>query len=555
MNQLYKARISYSDRPRIDVLVLEPRFSQTAQTMSNKRKAGEMSDSPLSESSRKIPAIDRRRRPVRKKLDNEDIERLSGLRISPVSLPLTKQGRKIGNTGYKFDFPFSELPGFHYSAWGVRFSADSVRISLRFWLNNGEQRASLCVHYAPPVKESEYRHKDIRARALEYSVCHGEPNFFTAALIPRLSDLIEGDWDKEKCLEAVRDIASIDPTTTCIICGKGLFCKVYRPMPCSSGCRQRFAAIPLATRLSPFLQDPPALDLLLCCLASSTYDQTESPKSSAYGKLRPNPSFETNLPPTFPVAKEKLHNVLDSFPPISSNVTLSKLLGTGEYRAERRALLCWLSREFDGTLVSAPAAAIVPGLPGKSRQFLLLNTNLNRQAAFEERLCATKIESGTPAFHGTATDNVFKIPQEGLRESGSLETVYYSNEASTSLKYAIRRSDTRRQALTSCKNSACKDQMVLFGVEVALKSIRFTGYGEHYEHNSAQERVMIRHLFLFPPVIDSTSYVEQRFCYYGTSVESEGEGLFRSKMRQIYAQIKSGEIVKQIEKDSARKTL
>ena len=103
-------------------------------------------------------------------------------------------------------------------------------------------------------------------------------------------------------------------------------------MPCPPGCRERFSVIPLATRLSPFLQDPPALDLLLCCLASSAYDQAETLRGKPYGYTRPDWSYDTELklPPTFPVAQHELQDVLDSFAPISKGVTLSQLLGPGE---------------------------------------------------------------------------------------------------------------------------------------------------------------------------------------------------------------------------------
>lgn len=281
--------------------------------MSSKGKAGKASYDalPPDEDPCKRQALNKRRRPSQcgEDLSENDIQRLANLRQSRVKLPIAKCSsenvRNIGDKEYEFNVPFSELTAFRRTAWGVRLDAESVHVYLRFWLDNQKQCTSFCVHYLPSTRNPEDRHKHIPSDIQADFACPGESNFLTAALSPRLHSLIRGDWSEKKSFDAIREVASANPTATCIIYGKRLGCKVYRPVPCSPSCREKFSVISLATRLSPFLRDPPALDLLLCCLAPSTYDETELPSNGNYGKFRPNPNFQTNLPsPTYPVAKE-----------------------------------------------------------------------------------------------------------------------------------------------------------------------------------------------------------------------------------------------------------
>ncbi|RYO92412.1 hypothetical protein DL766_000382 [Monosporascus sp. MC13-8B] len=189
-------------------------------------------------------------------------------------------------------------------------------------------------------------------------------------------------------------------------------------------------------------------------------------------------------------------SVIDSFPPISTGMTISKLLELRDFGKEREALLSWLSSEFDGTLVTGPESANVSKMPGL-RQFILLNTNIQRQTAFENELKGSGIKSGSPAFHGTPPENLFTILQHGLRRSQNLSTVFYSNDASYSTLYIFGRGHPQRSALGSWKNSAFKGAIALLGVEVASTTIRFRGL----EHDTYQDRVMVRYVFLLAPGI------------------------------------------------------
>ena len=88
-------------------------------------------------------------------------------------------------------------------------------------------------------------------------------------------------------------------------------------------------------------------------------------------------------------------------------------------------------------------------MPGEYRQFLLLNTNLERQVAFGKELAVSDIASGTPALHGTPSENIFQILQEGLKRSIYHPTVYYSDESETSILYVMDCDDPRPWTLGS----------------------------------------------------------------------------------------------------------
>ena len=191
-------------------------------------------------------------------------------------------------------------------------------------------------------------------------------------------------------------------------------------------------------------------------------------------------------------------------------------------------------------------------MPGEPKQFLLLNINLKRQAAFEKELAKADTATGSSAFHGTANENVFRILREGLVVSPELGEVFYSDLSYVSAKYAMARSDTRRQTLRVWKNSAWKNFSVLFGVEVASKNIRFM----YNEHSSRQEGVMVRYIFLLP--FDQVLKCPTGDAFWSVNMRPELRRQGRRVLpdiRQTYSQIESGDLVDEIDKNPDRSSL
>lgn len=486
-------------------------------------------------------------------LEEEDIHlRLSNLRLNQVRFPISRAisefVHNVGNEQYEFDIPFHTLTKFHRIAWGVKESAKSILFRLEFLCHENNDYVGFCIHCPPRDREFEYHHNYCTTDGpwKDFVFCNTEPNFLTDTLSRKLHKLLgQGKWTAQKIYDKIVEVASSDPTVKCLICGKGLDCKVFRPLPCSEACRKEFENFPLTTRLAPFLRDPGVLDFLLCCLGSTTWNEAKNISRRSSLNLRPR--FKTNLPPTCPIDKEQLHDVLDSFPAISSGTTVSQLLEPREFRNAREALLNWLCFEFDGTLVTVTAleTAHISELPGAG-QFLLLNGNIEQQTAFEKELASSHIGSGFAGFHGTSPDNLFNILQEGLKASEHFDTVFGSEEPADSITHGLINSIAPRFSLRGWKNSAFNDAVVLFGVEVVSND----SYIFESEVDSQQDTVMVRYVFLLPPSLyefserTSTLNIANMDDILPTSSDTI------ISMEETYRRIKSGRLLEAKEKQA-----
>ncbi|KAK7753830.1 hypothetical protein SLS62_004196 [Diatrype stigma] len=466
-------------------------------------------------------------------------QRFSNLHLRRTRYPITKSlhefVKRTGRGQYEFSIPFHKLAGFHRIEWGVENSAKSILVRLEFLYREKSEYVGFCVHLLPGNLESKSEHTycatDVPWKGSV--ACNTESNFLTDTLSQKLHEFLgQKRQSAKRVYDKIVEVASSNPAAKCYICAKALPCKVFRPLPCGEACRKKFKELPLTTRLSPFLRDPAVLDFLLCCLASTTWDQSAAPQTIATN-LRTTTTC-TTLPPTCPVGSGSIKNVLDSFPAISSGITVSMLLGPRRFQSEREDLLDWLCSEFDGTLVTAPKSARISEIPG-DRQFLLLNSNIERQTTFDKEMRRSRIPAGGFAgFHGTPPENLFNIFKESMK---SPRNIFYANEPVKSTYYVWKNT---RGALGKWKNSAMGDVTALLGVEVAVRDLAYQGV----EANSSRGTVMVRNVFLLP----SSRHEDYQPTGKYRSVMFPTECRALPSMQNTYTQIKSGDLIKAMEK-------
>lgn len=478
--------------------------------------------------------------------EDKDIpQRLSNLRLRGTRYPIVKAVRefvkKTGRGQYEFNIPFHKLTEFHRIEWGVKDSAKSILVRLEFLHHEETEYTGFCVHLPPGDREpnSEHTYCTTNVPWKGGVSCNTESNFLTDTLSQKLHEFLgQRRQTAKRTYDKIVEVATCNPAAKCFICSKDLPCKVFRPLPCGEACRKKFKELPLATRLSPFLRDPPVLDFLFCCLASTTWDNSVAIYTRTH-PIRPRKAMPGNtLPPTCPVGSELINTVLDSFPEISSGTTALKLFGPRRLRSEREDLLDWLCSEFDGTLITAPKSAHISEIPGE-RQFLLLNSNIERQTTFERELeRSDRLGGGFAGFHGTPPENLLNILRKGMRSS---RNIFYANKPVKSIHYLWKHDP--RGPLIKWKNSAIGDAAALFGVEVAVPNLAFNGL----EANSPEDTVMVRHVFLLP----SSCYED----HLGDDQEKRNvmfldDSKALPSMQNTYAQIKSGEPIKAMEQQA-----
>ncbi|KAI0118070.1 hypothetical protein F4776DRAFT_672956 [Hypoxylon sp. NC0597] len=311
----------------------------------------------------------------------------------------------------------------------------------------------------------------------------------------------------------------VDYTSLCIMCKTSLRCTVGRPLPCSRGCREKLETKPLRTRLQPLLLHPSALDFLLGCVsAAGSVAGSSTPENSPQDASTPkiaNRRVPTRhcLPDGFPLEHNILSAVVDSFPEISATTTAEDLIGTGTYQEERKILLSWLCTNFEGTLVPTSESEHIKEMPGEA-QFVLANTNMDRQRVFEGNIKDNCPPGGWAAFHGTPTVHLLSILHSGLKQSKITDgSVWIAAHPTISLGYIMKYGQPWT-VFKGWKNSAFQNHIVLFGVEVATRRTPFQRAQMQDRANQTakckQGLVMVKYVFLLPPqsILQSTRLLQ-----------------------------------------------
>ncbi|KAI0016185.1 hypothetical protein F4780DRAFT_783471 [Xylariomycetidae sp. FL0641] len=255
------------------------------------------------------------------------------------------------------------------------------------------------------------------------------------------------------------------------------------------------------------LQDPELLDLLLSCVGSAA--------------MR---GAGTGFPADFSLGSSPVQDVLDSFPALSGSTNIGDILPdhgkpSDRYASERKMLLKWL---YDTLWHRFEALRPADRVTAFARQFLLKGPH---RGAFGARTSA--------GFHGTAPGNILKILHEGLKEQYSGAGVYVADEPALSIYFIMNRGGQGSgPLLRGWRNSAFKDVMVLFGVEVAMDQIPFRGSGCR-EFKGNESNVAVRYLFVLPK-----SVMDNVYPYYPTPSIPSGVNA-RPEMERIFQRLRS----------------
>lgn len=297
----------------------------------------------------------------------ETTQRLADLRLNE-QLGIAKSDKfvikSIANGEYRFRIPIDSLDFFHRSAWGVKDSATEIIVNLVLLKHGTGKNYGFCVHLEPGDLADKYHHNFITTDGpwRDMIVCNKASNFLTDALGRDLHAFLRQPENEDaavlgRVLSKIKEVASSDPTKSCVICGDELQVTVWRPSPCmKEECRRSLKRWSLETRLSPFLRCPRVLDFLLACLYTGI-----RPSAPSYDRILfagiispsvPPPKRAGFVPPGFTV--KALRGAVDNFPPIDSETSLSTLLSSGGDKAARERLLSWLCTNFEGTLIPAP---------------------------------------------------------------------------------------------------------------------------------------------------------------------------------------------------------
>ncbi|KAK6836971.1 hypothetical protein PG987_007466 [Apiospora arundinis] len=422
--------------------------------------------------------------------------------------------RRVGNSGpwYQFIIPLFEIPGFNRIALGVRDNATMMVIHLAIYAS----KTKFTIRFLPrdagavsnviawstrkPWDDHSSRH-----------CCGSDSNFLTHLMAKILHQSFKSK--EQSVLRTITahafrygfiqaaGLVSHQATRRCIIssstCAPSLGFAAARPIACSEKCLEEFQKWPLAIRLSPLLRDPSVVDLLLTCLHSQLTAILMSPHLNAADK----PTLALGS-----VGSEeagRMLRTLDIFPPMVSGITLHDIVVSSPKKGkERRDVLDLLCSKFQGMIIressSEDVAFRLPihGAEFKPETFLLLNTHAQRQTKFEEQLYGFGQVCGSPAFHGTPAQNVFSILCDGLKQNAQSDGyVWFAGTPFYSTYYMWRGLPHGDQLLyRSWHNSRFIDRQLLFGVEVAGA----TKLDSQPTDLSAQDRLMVRHLFFIP---------------------------------------------------------
>ncbi|KAK7964427.1 hypothetical protein PG988_011401 [Apiospora saccharicola] len=342
-------------------------------------------------------------------------------------------------------------------------------------------------------------------------------------------------------------------TTCCIQCETPLPFKttVSRPVACSSACQASHDCWPLEVRLSPLLRDPSVIDILFNCVVAQA--------TALLLETQLNPSGKYTPPLDGFVDNEKvakLLRILDTFPSMKPGITLWDIVIFRDEGEERRKVLDWLCRTFQGMIVPTPILDRVEfrmpttGEKFVPESFLLLNASQQRQTAFNKsqenenfnaQLSGDAQESKTSAvFHGTPAPDVFSILCNGMKKSvDQIGDVWYACDPFCSTYYlwkGVPRGGSQ-ELCRSWKNSLFKGQQLLFGLEIVGQ----TGLEVWYAARCEQKKTMVRHLFVIPTEWEDSL----RNVQWGDAKWAENS--IRPQMERTFARIHDGSLIRDVQ--------
>ncbi|KAK8112501.1 hypothetical protein PG984_013027 [Apiospora sp. TS-2023a] len=286
--------------------------------------------------------------------------------------------------------------------------------------------------------------------------------------------------------------------------------------------------------MSPLLRDPSVLDLLF---------------TIALGELEMKVPRPGEDPDDYPLTVGNMKSTINSFPAMHAGVTTTKLIGRGRLRNNRRIVLEWICYLFEGMLVPTPRCSEVTGM-SDHRSFLLLNTNQERQAEFEE-LQEKKGGFSIAAFKGVPPHQLFECLWDGINFKPEC---YYSNEPAKATWYIPYRSrrpvDEEPDAnnlsvLRGWRNSRYKNIAILLGLQV-LGWARWDFAQQ--EAKSPQEEVMVRYLFFLPAEkVHEMGAVPEQFLMAYNWVYG---GCIMPKMVETFQKIEDGRLIQEVLADA-----
>ncbi|KAK8078779.1 hypothetical protein PG994_002586 [Apiospora phragmitis] len=228
-------------------------------------------------------------------------------------------------------------------------------------------------------------------------------------------------------------------------------------------------------------------------------------------KMRPHldPSGKST-PPLNGFDPVKMLDILDTFPSMEPGITLQDIVNCERKKGkERREVL-------NQIMLHKPKDDAERG------NFLLMNTNAQRQAKFEGLLAVCDENIGiNAAFHGTPAQNTFNILCDGLKQNSDEDgTVWYADEPYRNFK----------------------DQPLLFGLEIAGP----ISLSEDSNGECVQDNIMVHHLFIIPAPAKGT----RRNPRGGDKVWAE-QAIW-PKMKEAFSRIHDGCLIRDVQMESTR---
>lgn len=419
----------------------------------------------------------------------------------PIPERLQEVVERVGDNRslFKLRLPVDHLDGVRRLAWGLDRRADFVIVNLEFLQgeNKSSGHARFCVHSSTDREKRSHQYSSTISDSIKCisNPCSPRSTILTCVLSRELFGLLglRGCRDLGTIYDQALALIESDPTERCLICGNEYNVKVYTPTACLGKCLEMLDKWPLRARLSHLLSDTKVFDFMLCCIYTAVNGQQKGELHHKYGT-------ESSLLVGCPLPLDKIQAVIDSFPKLSDELGVQQIVNSeASNGSHRKQLLSWLTLRLRGCIVSLTRDADF-FMQGKgledSHQFMLLNSRLERQQNFDEKV--SKVGVGSVAFHGAKAPRTFNIITDALRnmfsEPYAVEEpgVFYSDNPSYSYTYTF--NDMYLRAWKQSQFSG-REWSVLFGLEVALSEIPF----KYYEHSTCEEStLMIRYVFLLP---------------------------------------------------------
>ncbi|KAK0706042.1 hypothetical protein B0T26DRAFT_788369 [Lasiosphaeria miniovina] len=387
----------------------------------------------------------------------------------------------VGEQQWELSFALSRLPAQTRQALGIDDTSRLLLVRISYL----KQRPAFCIHLHPNDDAGNRSHGlwSVNGQPPDGVVCWTKPTVFVYLLSRVLcTHLSQGKRD----LHFIHDIVSSvlrAPAAGCLVCCRTMGCQLWKPTVCLGGCGEVFQQAPLEVQLGSLVGDPPVLDFLLACVYSAAGDTSA-----------------LDLLPNCPIPKARLREVIDSFPPLPANASfpelLSQIRGGGEpLSVDRGLLLSYMCTRFRACLVPAPARRRIPAVP-KVVQFMLLNSDPDREQAFSKTAALAAGNAGGVTFHGTTVQRMWRILTEGLRNMSRTE---YAANAKPDDAAGICLVDEPEAALPYCgstgtawRNSAFQNRTVLLACELTQHSQQ----GTHVVGDAS--RVAVRYVLLCP---------------------------------------------------------